>query len=133
MVGFLLSTGVSLMMNGVCCVYQMHGEKELRQAMRSDIREEWKEQREIEAKTRQHYEVDVERLRRASLEQRYQLMQATRDVHGQRNGEASLNVQDASQWSNQPDITTSLTKILGAKRSLFDEDEEEGNPQDGSM
>jgi hypothetical protein len=131
MVGFLLSTGVSLMMNGMCCVYQMHGEKELRQAMRSDIREEWRAQREIEDKTRLHYKDDVERLRLASLEQRYQLLQATRDPHGRKHHAPFVNAKEESRWSNHPNIRS--TDILGAQRSLFDEEEEEWNPQDESM
>ena len=72
------------MMNGMCCVYQMNEEKELRTAMRRDIREEWKLQREIEARERQQYEqeierlrmeaMEVERLRVAALQQRHQLL-----------------------------------------------------------
>ncbi|CAB9506098.1 expressed unknown protein [Seminavis robusta] len=75
MVGFLVSTGVSLMMNGMCCAYQMHGEKELRQAMRSDIREEWRQQREIEANAISQFEKEAERLRFESLEQRHMLLE----------------------------------------------------------
>jgi hypothetical protein len=69
-----LSTGVSMMMNGVCCVYQMNGERELRQAMRNDIREEWREQRELEARTRLEQDQETERLRLQALERRHELL-----------------------------------------------------------
>lgn len=72
--GFLLSTGVSMMMNGVCCVYQMNGEKDLRQAMRSDIREEWKQQRAEEARAKLEEERLAERLRLRALKQRHKLL-----------------------------------------------------------
>lgn len=72
--GFLLSTGVSIMMNGVCCVVQMNGEKSLRQAMRNDIREEWKEQREVETQVKLEQERQTERLRLQAMEKRHKLL-----------------------------------------------------------
>lgn len=63
-----------MMMNGVCCVYQMNGEKELRQAMRSDIREEWKQQRAEEAQAKLEEEKLTERLRLQALKQRHKLL-----------------------------------------------------------
>lgn len=81
MVGFLVSTGVSLLMNGVCCAYQMNGERELREAMRSDIREEWRLQRALEAQERREYEHRAERLRLEALEKRYHLLKAAQQRH----------------------------------------------------
>ena len=75
--GFLLTTGVSMMMNGVCCVYQMNGERELRQAMRDDIRDEWRQQREVETRAKQEQERETERLRLLALEKRYKLLHGT--------------------------------------------------------
>lgn len=74
--GFLLSTSATMMMNGVCYLHQMNGERELRQAMRDDIRDEWKQQREVEAKTKleQEQEQEAQRLRWLAMEKRYSLL-----------------------------------------------------------
>lgn len=77
MVGFLLSTGASLLMNGVCCIYSMNEEKGLREAMRQDIRDEWRQQREIESRERQQREAEAERLLLRSLELRHQKLMAS--------------------------------------------------------
>lgn len=41
----LLGTAASLMMNGVCCMYQMQEEEDRREAIRKDIRVEYERQR----------------------------------------------------------------------------------------
>lgn len=46
--GFVASTIASLMMNGVCCVWQMQEEEDRRDAIRQDIRVEYERQRVIE-------------------------------------------------------------------------------------
>ena len=61
-------------MNGVCCIYSMNEERDLREAMRQDIREEWRIQREIEAREREQRDAEVERLLLQSLERRHQKM-----------------------------------------------------------
>ena len=83
-----MSTGVSIMMNGVCCVYQMNGERELRQAMRNDIRDEWREQRELETKAKFEQERESERLRLVALEKRYNLLH--KDTHTRRPVETQM-------------------------------------------
>lgn len=45
---FVASTATSIMMNGVCCVWQMHEEEDRRDAIRRDIRVEYERQREME-------------------------------------------------------------------------------------
>ena len=47
---FYASTVTSLMMNGVCCVWQMQQEEEQRASFRQDIRAEYERQREEEFK-----------------------------------------------------------------------------------
>ena len=135
-----MSTGVSLMVNGVCCVYQMQGEKDLRNAMRSDIREEWRTQREIEAKTKHlQYDEEVERLRMEYQIQRHQVLEASKNHRLRRKQHlVSMNEQEEPHWSILR--RNSLTKNDTAQISLFDlddddeeEEDQEENHQDGSM
>jgi hypothetical protein len=46
--GFIASTVASLMMNGVCCMWQMQEEEDRRDALRKDIRVEYERQRRAE-------------------------------------------------------------------------------------
>mmetsp|Transcript_13007 Transcript_13007/g.26388 ORF Transcript_13007/g.26388 Transcript_13007/m.26388 type:complete len:213 (-) Transcript_13007:137-775(-) len=46
--GFVAQTVASIMMNGLCCIWQMEAENDAREAIRKDIRVEYERQRKIE-------------------------------------------------------------------------------------
>ena len=140
-----MSTGVSLLMNGVCCVYTMNEEKDLREAMRQDIRDEWRLQREIETKERQQREAESEWLRLQALEKRYHKLMALSTNHTEPMNESriynsreilgtsplpSRPYQAHCQWD-----TKETRKRACPPLSLFDEelDDAEMNPQEGIM
>ena len=141
MVGFLLSTGASLLMNGACCIYSMNEEKDLREAMRQDIRDEWRLQREIESREKQQREAEAERLFLRSLERRHQkLMESSTggaeciyEIRMQNRKE----ILQASRifhedWQFHGDHQKP-TKMACTTVSLFDQDldeHDEVNPQD---
>jgi len=139
--GFLLSTGVSIIMIGACCIYTMNEEKELREAMRQDIRAEWKFQRELENRERRQQEMEADRLRILALEKRYH-----RKILALSSSTVVQGTIGTCEDSRKAFSSSSLTAQDCYPRnfptnSLFDEDEDEfnepellssWNPQDDS-
>jgi hypothetical protein len=135
MVGFLVSTGASLLMNGVCCVYQMNEEKDLREAMRKDIREEWRVQRQREFEVRKRYKKRSQELRFEALEKRYRVLE-TNNTNKRIDGTTYTAKKHASLHESDED-SLSLTYSMDSFPSLLDEDLDEDdlaaeeNPQQG--
>lgn len=125
-------------MNGVCCVYQMHEEKELREAMRRDIREEWKLQRQREfeaAQRRRHYKMQSEKLRRDALEKRHRLLEAVQNMSGSKNTERDQICKTVKRYNftmDDDDLSLTYSLSMDSFPSLLDEEIGEGeNPQEG--
>lgn len=123
-------------MNGVCCIYSMNEEKDLREAMRKDIREEWRIQREIESRERKQREAEVERLLLQSLERRHQKLLDSSVGGSECIYETRLFNQNIFQQVHQVQshrVPQTSLKSAYLLTSLFDEDleEEEINPQEG--
>lgn len=126
MVGFLVSTGVSLMMNGMCCVYQMHGEKELRMAMRQDIREEWKLQRQLEVEWQEEQRQQLER----QVYQQQEEEQIVRQLRLQSMKQRYHLLHEQDQKMVQPKYSPKDLQNFPSFPSLIDDDEEEDEEMD---
>lgn len=136
MVGFLISTAASVMMNGVCCVYQMHEERHLREAMRKDIREEWKLQRKREFRAERRYQKQYEKFRLQASLQRFQAMKSCRtSPRTSKHNESSFVEKYGDTVKKDDEGDLSLAYSMDSMASLFDEELQEdvieGNPQSG--
>lgn len=106
----IVSTLVTFMMNGACCVYQMQEDEDLRQTIRKDIRVEYERQRVIdlergvERDSKEHQYQSESLLnqdrRQRLLSQKMNLLSHANRVDGFREREGTPGASDRSESSD---------------------------------